>query len=384
MPGKKFVFAVQGEGRGHMTQAIALQDILNKQGHSVCLVLVGKSAARSLPDFFTRKFNVPVIQLDSPNFTQDKQGKGLRMGKTIMDNLLRISKFRKSLDTIHALLQEHKPDHLVNFYEPLVGIYALVRKPSVDIISIAHQYVYLHPAFRFPKANLIKARTLKWYTRLTASGSSRILALSMYDLPAVGNPRLLVCPPILRPELFQLNPAEGSFTLVYLLNAGYIKDIMRYHRQYPDMKLACFTDNRDVLEKHKGTWMVDENLVFHSLNDRKFLELMSTCKGLICTAGFESVCEAMYLDKPVMMVPVGGHFEQYCNAVDAARIGAGIHVSNFDLGQMQVCYDIYNRQKNLVYRQWLNTLEKKLMDVLGTTGPVKATFKMSRRLRKAG
>ena len=36
------------------------------------------------------------------------------------------------------------------------------------------------------------------------------------------------------------------------------------------------------------------------------------CKAYASTAGFESVCEAMYLGKPILMVPA--HIEQDCNA----------------------------------------------------------------------
>ena len=50
---------------------------------------------------------------------------------------------------------------------------------------------------------------------------------------------------------------------------------------------------------------VRENLVFHQLDDVAFLDAMSRCRGLMCTAGFESVCEAMYLGKPVYMMPAG-------------------------------------------------------------------------------
>ena len=46
-----------------------------------------------------------------------------------------------------------------------------------------------------------------------------------------------------------------------------------------------------------------------------FLEYMAGCKGYATTAGFESVCEAMYLQKPVLMVPT--HIKQECNALDA-------------------------------------------------------------------
>lgn len=49
---------------------------------------------------------------------------------------------------------------------------------------------------------------------------------------------------------------------------------------------------------------------------------MGGCKAYLTTAGFESVCEALYLGKPVLMVPV--HVEQECNAWDAQKVGAGV------------------------------------------------------------
>ena len=48
----KFLFIVQGEGRGHFTQAITLEDMLLRNGHEVVEVLVGKSSSRTLPGFF--------------------------------------------------------------------------------------------------------------------------------------------------------------------------------------------------------------------------------------------------------------------------------------------------------------------------------------------
>ena len=45
----KVLFIVQGEGRGHLTQAITLEEILRRNGHEVVEVLVGKSNTRRLP-----------------------------------------------------------------------------------------------------------------------------------------------------------------------------------------------------------------------------------------------------------------------------------------------------------------------------------------------
>lgn len=40
----KYIFIVQGEGRGHLTQCMALEEILRKNGHEVVEILVGKAS----------------------------------------------------------------------------------------------------------------------------------------------------------------------------------------------------------------------------------------------------------------------------------------------------------------------------------------------------
>ena len=64
----KFLFIVQGEGRGHFTQAITLEEMLLRNGHEVVEVLVGKSSTRTLPGFFNRSIHAPVKRFISPNF----------------------------------------------------------------------------------------------------------------------------------------------------------------------------------------------------------------------------------------------------------------------------------------------------------------------------
>lgn len=48
----KYLFIVQGEGRGHMTQAISLERMLLERGHEVVEIMVGKSPFRKVPEFF--------------------------------------------------------------------------------------------------------------------------------------------------------------------------------------------------------------------------------------------------------------------------------------------------------------------------------------------
>jgi UDP:flavonoid glycosyltransferase YjiC (YdhE family) len=62
------MFTVQGEGRGHMTQAIAMSQMLKRRGHRVVAVLAGQNQSRQLPDFFAQAFDVPVTPMASPGF----------------------------------------------------------------------------------------------------------------------------------------------------------------------------------------------------------------------------------------------------------------------------------------------------------------------------
>jgi hypothetical protein len=78
---------------------------------------------------------------------------------------------------------------------------------------------------------------------------------------------------------------------------------------------------------------------------------MAACKGLLCTAGFESVCEAMYLGKPVLMVPVAGQYEQACNALDGEQSGAGKKADFFDFSLLTTLH-LPDPNHTLSYREW--------------------------------
>lgn len=49
----KYLFIIQGEGRGHLTQAMTMEKLLRSRGHEVVEMLVGKSESRKLPSFFS-------------------------------------------------------------------------------------------------------------------------------------------------------------------------------------------------------------------------------------------------------------------------------------------------------------------------------------------
>jgi len=55
---------------------------------------------------------------------------------------------------------------------------------------------------------------------------------------------------------------------------------------------------------------------------------------VVCTAGFESVSEAAWLGKPLLLVPVENHVEQQVNAIDAQQFGVGLADQSFNLDRL--------------------------------------------------
>lgn len=341
----RILFVIQGEGRGHLTQALSLRQKLVGEGHDVVGVLVGKSPARRLPAFFLDKIGVPVYPFESPNFLPTAKNKQVNLAASIVYNLVRLPKYLLSVRFINRMIRETEADVVVNFYELLTGFTYFLFRPKALMICIAHQYLFLHPDFKFPDENRLELAMLRFFTRLTAIGAAKKLALSFRKMREYGPEGLIVVPPLLRHEVLDIKPKQGEYLFGYLLNSGFSEEIIDWHKAHPEQELHFFWDRKTETAEFK----VDERLSFHQLDDLLFLYYMSGAKAYATTAGFESVCEAMYLGKPILMVPT--HIEQACNAYDAALSGAGIVADCFDLDRLSELSK--NHSGNMSFRHWV-------------------------------
>lgn len=339
----KFLFVVQGEGRGHLTQAITLERLLTRRGHEVVEVLVGKSKHRKLPAFFSRQIKAPVKRFESPNFLPTPANCKNNLTSSVFYNLTRLRKFGQSIRFLRWRIDESGADVVVNFYELLTGLTYLLCPPRAGQVCIGHQYLFLHPDFEFPKVSRMQLRLLKLFTRATAIGAQRLLALSFRYMPDNEERRLYVVPPLLREEVLRQTPTRGNYILGYMVNAGFAVQVDKWHTRKPQTELRFFWDRRG----EKKMKRVDRTLSYHQPDDHLFIKEMAGCKAYATTAGFESVCEAMYMGKPVLMVPA--HIEQECNAYDAMRTGAGIVSQDFAMDRLEAFGTAFKPNRNFMF-----------------------------------
>ncbi len=342
----KYLFIIQGEGRGHLTQAIALSEMLYKSNHDVVGALVG-SATGNIPAFFAEKFQSPSFSFASPCLVYCKKTKGLDVRKTLTNSILNLKTYVSSLRKINTIINQLNPDVIINFYDVLGGIHQFLFRPKMPMVCIAHQYLLLNPDFKHPQNHWFDKFLVNTNTKITALGATKKLALSFTPFSNYEQQSIYTIPPLLRPEITQISPTTENYILVYMTQHSLADELIKWHAKNPKVIIHCFWDKPQNTEVYKYS----RNLHFHRINGQKFLEMMQNCKGLVTTAGFESVCEAMYLGKPTMMIPVPKHYEQACNATDAKRAGAGISGAKFDLTAF-LHYIPYHKDTRPAFQTW--------------------------------
>ncbi len=323
------VFIVQGEGKGHMSQALSLKEHLEEAGHTLLAVFLGSRPLHDMPDYFSEGFADNLHTFQSPWFLRTPNRKGIYIGRTLLINLLRLPRYISEAYRIRREINLLRPDVVFNFYD-VVGALALRKTASgIRRIGIGHHFFLHLDSYRCDKGSLWHRWLLKKLTSYIILSCDRVLALSFRELP--GSSDIEVVPPLLRRRFREMQYKPGKRYLAYFLNEGLLYDLVLLARKMPEFQVDLFTSLKPNMELPAG-------ITLHPFDADKFSILMASCRGLITSAGFDAVAEAAYHGIPLAVIPTTNHFEQRCNAADIMRSGIGVAVSRIEkemLGQMK-------------------------------------------------
>src|ERR1700690_1944404 len=105
----RIMFTVQGDGRGHMTQAIASAQTFQREGHEIVAVTVGSNPSRTIPEFFAREFDDRLIPIASPGFSFQR-ARGVSSLATLQQALANRAGYRRSLAAMRTAIEHTKPE----------------------------------------------------------------------------------------------------------------------------------------------------------------------------------------------------------------------------------------------------------------------------------
>lgn len=359
MRGLNVAFVVQGEGRGHMTQALALSSMLRDAGHHVTGVMIGQSVHRLTPTYFAESIQAPVVEFEAPVQVPDRNRQGISITRTFLDAVRRSPRFLASMATIAK--QTESADVVVTFLDLMAGLSRGVFPSKTPALAVAHNYLFLHPDLRdAPGPARHRAATLA-YAKATATKVDQKIALSFAPLKSAPEREIVVAPPLLRPGLEHLDIHDGGYLLAYALNPGNSEALLAWQRR-SGAEVHCFVEGGSAALSDSAP-----GFYAHKLDGAEFLKRLAGCRAYVGSAGFEALCEAHHLGKAVLAVPTKGHFEQVLNAWDAQRCGVARAGSYADLDEFWADPPCPGSEQVLAFKRWVARAPEILVEAVERT-----------------
>jgi len=301
----RILYAIQGTGNGHLSRAHELVPILSKFAQVDTLISGNQSQIKA-------------------EFELNYQRTGLTFlsGKNGDISIVKSLKNTHPIDFIREIraFPVKQYDLVLSDFEPVSAWSALIN--GVPCIELSHQAGVIHPFAPKPEQKAAFGRYVLHH--YVPSKIKYGFHFEAYEDR--------VFTPVIRKEIRTAEATDLGHYTVYL--PGYHDDVlMHFLRQFPV--------KWEVFSKHANYAYRVDNVFIEPISQQRFQESLLSSTGVLAGAGFELPAEALFLGKKVMVIPMKGHYEQRCNALGAAKVGATT-ISELDL--------IHHRQINY----WLN------------------------------
>lgn len=282
----KIFYAVQATGNGHISRAVQLLPYLQRYG-KVDVFLSGANAqlqnelpvryrSKGLSLFYNTNGGLQYNRIAS-------QLNPLRLWKEVRD------------------LPVEKYDVVINDFESITAMACLYKK--VPSVNLGHQAAFQSDRVPRPaKQDFFGEWVLKNYAR----ASQHIgLHFKKYDD--------FIFEPVIKKDILQASPRNMGHITVYL-SAYSDQSLIPVFQQLSAFKFEVFSRQVSRPEEHK-------NVKLLPVNQRLFNESMINSSGVITGAGFETPAEVLHLGKKLMVIPIQGQYEQFCNAAALETFG---------------------------------------------------------------
>lgn len=280
----KVLYGIQATGNGHITRSIEIieQLALEPEIEKIDVVISGNNADIKLP----RDINYNCKGI---SFRYGKKGK-ISYLKSFAK--LDLYAFVMSIKSIPF----KKYDLVISDYEPISCWGAKIF--HVPCIGIGN--IYSLTSKNFPRLHGLKLKT-NIVTKILCPVKAKIgMHFTKMDD--------FVYYPVVRKEIRNANIINDNFILIYLLTYS-DDELMKVLRdkRFSDYKFIIYSKT----EKNPITF---QNISIFPLNMESFTKHLTQCAGIITAGGFQTISEALYLHKKLLVIPMKGQPEQKANA----------------------------------------------------------------------
>ena len=294
----RIIYALSGQGRGHASRVMAMSRCLRDRGHEI-IYCCGGTAETILEE--RGEYVLPV-----PSLRQVLKANQICVAETFRLNAKTVLNAPRIIKMLSRTFERLDPDLLITDFEAFAPRAA--ESVGIPVLSFNHQQVVTEARYKLPLSDIPSALMASTVIQCIAPSDPAHVLLTSFYFPNLKDPtRASYVPPIIRQDVQDLSAVEGDHILVYYNQPAQAKEVLNTLRGV-DAKFVLynFGDGRDI--------PTSPNLIFKQPSIDGFLEDLRTSRAVICTAGFTLSSEALYLGKPLLVVPNRGIFEQTLNA----------------------------------------------------------------------
>lgn len=318
----RILYGVCGEGMGHAIRSAVVADHLRSQGHSLLFVTSGRAL-----DYLTERYPGAVLRV--PGLTISKGGGEVQAFDTIVKNMVHQALGAVfEAPTAAAAVLRFRPEAVVSDFEPWSARYARLWSTPLYAVDSIHflsrfrhprEFVTVDTALTLPVVDAMVpfARHYFVVAPVFVSAASTHLENTTLHLP------------VLRPEILAARrerlPVADHLTV-------YLNDLVSSSNALnvlADSKIPCHVWSASV--KTLSTTALDRvirakphgRLTYHAFQDDAFIRDLATCRAAVGSAGAGLLSETAALGKPMLALPIGGHWEQFLNGAYHERAGYG-------------------------------------------------------------
>ncbi|WP_394847751.1 teichoic acid biosynthesis protein [Pendulispora brunnea] len=326
----RILYGVVGEGMGHAMRSRVVLEHLVRENHEVEIMASGRAV-----DFLSKRFD-EVRKIHGYHLIYEENR--VRLGKTVWSNVLAgTGGVPENIAAYFELLTSFRPEVVISDFESWTYLYGKTHNLpvlSIDNMQIISRCTHDDEIVRGYETDFQLARA---FVKGKLPFSSEYFITTFFH-PPVRKERTRLFPPILRPEIEQAKviARRGEHLLVYQTAEG--NEGLARALASANVECRIYGMRRQIQEEQ-----VEGNLRYMPFSETRFIEDLATARAVIAGGGFTLMGEAVYLQKPMLSVPVRRQFEQILNARYLERLGYGREASQIDAEAVKAFLDIVPR-----------------------------------------
>lgn len=285
----KILYAIQTTGNGHLARAQSIIPRLKKVADLDIITSGPKN------DFLLEE--KPINHYNGLTFFYTDSGAVNWLKTIFLNNYPRFIK-----EVISCPIKKY--DLIINDFEPVSAWSSLFKR--VKCFELTNQY-------SMSLKNIPKPIS---YSRLVLFAIKYIIPSTLgygYHYKKYAD-RIFF--PIIRDKVRKLKITESNEIIIYLPTYSANKLIELIKQLPQDKKWTIFSPDT------KSQQISGVNI--EPLSEELFLKKFASCYGIVCAGGFATTSEAIFLGKPMLVVPVEAQIEQQFNAAALMKEGVTI------------------------------------------------------------